>query len=282
MSGSSSGAAAARRWRALVVDDEPPARSLLSAMVADSPALAPAGECADGEEAVAAIRERRPDLVFLDVQMPGLTGFDVIARVGAARMPLVIFVTAYDAYALRAFDAHVFDYLLKPVEPARFDDAVARAAARLASDARAAEASTSAGDAGQQQLARRLEELVRDVRAAARVGERIPVRTAGAGGGRAVLLRPAEIDRVESEGNYLHVRAGAQTFVVREPLAEFQARLPPSQFARLNRSVLVNLDRVREVQPWFRGDYVVILADGERVVTGKTYRAEVRRLFGLE
>ena len=269
MSPSSGGA---RRWRALVVDDEPPARALLSAMVASSPSLEPAGECADGEEAVVAIRERRPDLVFLDVQMPGLTGFDVIARVGAERMPLVIFVTAYDAYALRAFDAHVFDYLLKPVEPARFDEAVRRAAARLTSDERA----------GDGVLARRLEELVADVRAAARVGERIPLRTAGAGGARAVLLRPAEIDRVDSEGNYLHVRAGAQTFVVREPLADFQARLPASQFARLNRSVLVNLDRVREVQPWFRGDYVVILADGERVVTGKTYRAEVRRLFGLE
>ena len=263
----------------LVVDDESVARQRVARLLRSRDDVTVVGEVSGGEQAVAEIRARRPDVVFLDVQMPGLTGFDVIARVGAERMPLVIFVTAYDAYALRAFDAHVFDYLLKPVEPARFDEAVRRAAARLTSDERAG---TPEGTTPPDALARRLEELVRDVRAVARVGERIPLRTAGAGGARAVLLRPAEIDRVVSEGNYLHVRAGAQTFVVREPLADFQSRLPPSQFARLNRSVLVNLDRVREVQPWFRGDYVVILADGERVVTGKTYRAEVRRLFGLE
>ncbi len=246
--------------RALIADDEPLARERVRTFLAAFPEIEVVRECGDGVEASAAIRELRPELVFLDVQMPGLDGFAVLEAVEAEAAPAVIFVTAHEAYAVRAFNVHAADYLLKPFTRARFVRAVERVLARGA-DARAA-------------AARQVAELLGHLRA--RVpDERIAVRT-----GEAVhFLRTAEIDWVEAEGNYVRLHARGQSHLLREPLHRMQARLDPRRFVRVHRSAVVNLDRVRRLEPWFHGEFEVVLEDGTRLRSSRTYSGRLRELI---
>jgi two-component system LytT family response regulator len=261
-----------RGWRTLVVDDEPPARALLASHIAERDDLHLVGECADGDSAVDAVHRLRPELVFLDIQMPGRSGFDVIRVVGVEAMPLVIFVTAYDEHAVRAFRAHAFDFLLKPLERAEFDDAVRRAVGRLQADeaARRASAPHSPSD-----LAERLDRVLAALEPRRGAEERLTIWTDG----RAVLLPTTEIDRVDVDGNYLVLHAGATRHVMRLTLSALEERLPPELFVRLNRSTLVNVNFIREIQTYFRGDFAVVLKDGSSVITGQTYRERLRARF---
>jgi two-component system, LytTR family, response regulator len=246
--------------RALIVDDEPLARERIRALLAQDPDVSLAGECRNGKEAVKAIREERPDLVFLDVQMPGPDAFEVIQEVGPARMPAVVFVTAYDRYALKAFDVHAVDYLLKPFDAARFHEALRRARAQIHANGRA-------------EAERKLAALIRELSAASGI-ERLAVKSAG----RVSFVGIDEIDYVEACGNYVRLHCGGERHLMRETLSGLESRLPARRFARIHRSTLVNLDRIRELQPLFHGDWAVVLRSGARLTLSRSYRERLRHL----
>jgi two-component system LytT family response regulator len=247
--------------RALVVDDETLARAQLRRLLGAAPDVDVIGECASGEDAAAAIERLRPDVVFLDVQMPHGDGFSVIKAIGPARMPLTIFVTAYDEYAIPALRAQAIDYLVKPVDPADLSAALQRAREQLRVRR-------------DQSLAERLERLV------GAASPRYVRRLLAKNDGRVVPILVDEIDWIEARDNYAVVHAGASAVTIRSTLTALADQLDPRQFARVHRSSIVNLARVREIQPWFRGEYVVILADGTRVGVGATYREELMGRLG--
>ena len=249
--------------RVLIVDDEPAARRGIRQRLATESDIEIVGECSDGAAAIEAIPDLRPDLVFLDIQMPELGGFEVIEAIGLARMPRVIFVTAYDAHAVRAFEVQALDYVLKPIDGARFRAALERARREVgrgdeALAGRIAAALEGLGRAGHRRWARRL-----------------AVRSPG----RVVLVDVGDIDRIEAAGNYAEVHVGPKAHVLRETLTSLESRLDPEHFTRVSRSAIVNIGRVRELQPMFNGDFVVILRDGTQVSGSRRYRATLDALF---
>ncbi|HXW06690.1 MAG TPA: LytTR family transcriptional regulator DNA-binding domain-containing protein [Vicinamibacterales bacterium] len=249
--------------RALLADDEPLARERLRTLLAGESWVELVAECRDGTEAIEAIPRLKPDLAFLDVQMPGATGFDVIARVGSDRMPLVIFVTAFDHYALRAFDVHALDYLLKPFDRERFQQALARARQQLER--------RSSGE-----FERRLLELVQDLRTPSQRLERFVVKS----GGRVFFVRSDEIDWIEAAGNYVKLHVGTDAHLFRETMNTLEAQLDPDVFYRIHRSHMVNIERVKELQPWFNGEYVVFLRTGARLTLSRGYREKLQERLG--
>jgi two-component system LytT family response regulator len=247
------------RCRVLVVDDEAPARRLARSLLAEMDAVEVIGDAARGQTAVDAIRQLRPDIVLLDVQMPGLDGFGVVAAVGVSNMPAVIFVTAYERYALKAFEVHAVDYLLKPFDHGRFRTAMERAIVRV----RSGRSSELSG-----RLEMLLNRLARD-----RSPDRITLKVDH----RHILIDAATIDCIEVSDKVVLVQTAEQIYRVRETLNRIERRLPPEQFVRIHRSVIVNIKRVKEIQTWFQGDYVLILNNGKRVMSGRAYRDVVRR-----
>lgn len=250
--------------RALIVDDEPLARKRLRDLLAPEPALEIVGEAASGSDAVKMIRAERPDLVFLDIQMPGTDGFGVVRAIAEDDPPLIIFVTAHDEHAIKAFEVEAVDYVLKPVLQPRLKEAVRRAVDRVRGGGGARDTS---GD-----LARLLARL--SVPAVSQPA-RLPIRRDGS----VTFVRVDEIDWLEADGDYVRIHAGKATHVIRETIAEALSKLPPAQFLRVHRSIVVNTERIREVQPWFKGDYVLILNDGTKLRSGRTYRAAVQALI---
>ena len=251
--------------RVLVADDEPIGRQRLVRLLQAEPDTDVVAACADGEEAVEAIREHAPDLVLLDIQMPGLDGFEVVAALGQAHQPAFIFVTAHDQYAVRAFEVHAFDYLLKPVDQDRLREAMGWA---LSATRRGPQGSNTG------RVLALLEEL--NARDRARERDRLVVRTPE----RAIFLRTETIDWIEAAGKFVHLHVGRTTHALRESMAELEQELDSARFLRISRSVIVNLDRIQEVQPWFQGDYVLILTDGTRLTSTRGYRENMRRLLG--
>jgi two-component system LytT family response regulator len=249
--------------RVLIADDEPLARERLRTLLAHEDWLEVMGECQNVPDAAAAITRLKPDLVFLDVQMPGGTGFDVIEIVGAARMPLVVFVTAFDRYALRAFDVHALDYLLKPFDRERFGQTLARARQQLERK--------SGGD-----LERRLLALVQDLKVPAHRLERFVIKA----GGRVFFVRSDEIDWIEAAGNYVKLHVGGDAHLFRETMNAIEAQLDPDTFYRIHRSHIVNIERVKELQPWFNGEYVVFLKNGTRLTLSRGYREKLQERIG--
>jgi len=208
------------------------------------------GECEDGSGAVTAIQQPRPDLVFLDAQMPEMNGFDVISALGAEQMPLIVFVTAYDEFALRAFEAQALDYLLKPFGEERLQKVLERARVFLAGGAERA-------------YQERLQTLLR-------VADKSqPTRLLVKSGDRTLVLRPAEIDWIEADDDYVHLHAGQQSHLLRAPLGELEQRLRGDGFVRIHRSRLVNLDRIKEFRPLSQGESVVVLKSGDRLNASK-------------
>jgi two-component system LytT family response regulator len=246
-----------------VVDDEPLARERVLSLLQQEADVEVVGECSDGTQAVSAIQEQSPDLVFLDVQMPGCDGFQVIRHVGADRMPTVVFVTAYDEYALQAFEVHALDYLLKPFGKDRFQQTLRHA--REALERR------RAGDLG-----RRLLALVHDIKPEPQRVERLVVKS----GGRVFFLRTDEIDWIEAAGNYVRLHLGAESHLFRETMNRMESRLDTRRFARIHRSRIVNTERIKELQPWFNGDYVVVLRDGTRLTLSRGYREKLQQRLG--
>ena len=249
--------------RVLIIDDEPIARRGILRLLRQEPDIEVVGECADGASAVAAISALSPDLVFLDVQMPELDGFAVIQAVGGNRMPAVVFVTAFDQHAVRAFDARAVDYVLKPVDPERFRRALQRARSRLAHPD---------------------DSFVRRVSEALKLIDRgdlqhYPSRLAIRSDGRVRLLDIADVDRIVAAGNYVEVHAGARQHLLRETMSSLEARLDPQRFIRISRAAIVSVSQIREVQPLFNGDFVVLLKNGAQVNGSRRYRAALDGLL---
>jgi two-component system, LytTR family, response regulator len=249
--------------RTLVVDDEPMGRERVLSLLQQEDDVEVIGECSDGTQAIAAIQQHSPDLVFLDVQMPGANGFGVIDAVGADRMPNVIFVTAYDEYALKAFEYHALDYLLKPFNRDRFKETLKHARASLER--------RRAGDLG-----RRLLALVNDIKPDAPRLERLVVKS----GGRVFFLRTDEIDWIEAAGNYVRLHLGEESHLFRETMNRMEGRLDSRRFVRIHRSRIVNTERIKELQPWFNGEYVVILRNGTRLTLSRGYRDRLQDQLG--
>lgn len=242
--------------RMLIVDDEPLARRHLRTILESDRDIEIVGDASNGREAVQMIARLAPDVVLLDVQMPEIDGFSVVAQLDPARIPMIIFVTAHDSYALKAFDVHAVDYVLKPVDRDRLMQAVARVKTRLAS---------SDGPSGADEL-KNLAALMK----AARDVERLAIRLDG----KHVLLPTESIDWIEAVDDYVRIHIGKASHLVRGTLTSFQSRLPPS-FMRIHRSAIVNTARIKEVFPNEQGDYRIILLDGTRLPSGRSYRAAV-------
>ena len=257
--------------RVLLVDDEPLARRRLRRLLAAESDVEIVGECGNGAEAPAAMRHHTPDLVLLDVQMPASDGFEVAAQVGPASLPLIVFVTAYDEYALRAFEAAALDYLLKPVRRTRLRSALGRAREQLALHA-AARAHSAAGE-------------VLDSPQPSQTSPTIPPPVTGRflidRGHHMDVVRVEDIDWVEAADNYVVVHIGGEHHRFRRTMEQLLERLPTDRFARIHRSTIVNLERVRQVHQWFHGGYLLVLADGTKLTTGRQYQAKLMERLHL-
>jgi two-component system LytT family response regulator len=255
--------------RTVIVDDEELARRGLRALSQRCEDLELICECRNGREAVEAIHRHRPDLVFLDVQMPGKTGFDVIGALAEAQRPHVVFVTAYDKFALRAFEVHALDYLLKPVNEERFDAALARVR----------EAMSHATD---NEIVRRVRQVAADLQVTASPSmvsavDRLPIKV----NGRIIVIRLADVDWIEADRDYVSVHMeGGKIWLMRETIAAVELRLALSGFVRIHRSAIVNAERVKELRPLDKGEYIVVLNDGTELKLSRNYRAAVERLVG--
>jgi two-component system LytT family response regulator len=247
--------------RTLIVDDEPVARRRIRRLLGSEQDFEVVGECSDGRAAIEAIRDERPHLVFLDVQMPEADGFTVIRAMGES-MPAVVFVTAFDQYAVSAFEVHAVDYLLKPFNRKRFAEAVVRARQQIA---RVAE----------QRSDERLLRLLKDLRTPRRYLARFVVR----GGGRLRLIDISQVDWIEAADNYVVLHAGTTAYTVRETMSRLADELDPERFVRVHRSTIVQIDRIVELLPTFHGDFVIVLHDGTRLNMSRSYREQVEAIL---
>ena len=243
-----SGIAGPATIRTLIVDDQLLAREMLRRMLKDEPDIEVVGMPASGPEAVEAIHSLSPDLVFLDVRMPELDGFGVLAQIDPSRMPAIIFVTANDDFALRAFDVHAVDYLVKPCTKERFHTALQRARRQI-----------QRNEAGATQ--QRLTALLEDLKAQPRLAERLP-----------------DIDWVEAADNYVKLHVGSEAHMLRETMTSLENKLPAERFLRISRSAMVNIEQIKELHPMFHGEYVVILRNGARLTLTRGYRDKLQRL----
>jgi two-component system LytT family response regulator len=243
----------------LIVDDEPLAREGLRMLLAEDPDVAAIHEAKDGREAVAAIRVTRPDLVFLDIQMPEMDGFSVVQEIGDEQMPAVVFVTAHDQYAIDAFEVNAIDYLLKPVTRERFVQALARAKTRLPAH--------SAPEASRQILS-----LLETLATPRRQLKRLAVRTAG----KTLFVDIDDVDWIEAAENYVRLHVGRASHLVHVALSTLERSLDPETFLRIHRSILVNVGRIKELEPALHGEYVVTLANDVRLRSGRTYHETLK------
>lgn len=254
-----------QKVRCVIVDDERLARQAIRDLLSADRELELVGEARDGDEALDLLQKTRADLLFLDIQMPEMSGFELIQALetqGTA-VPATIFVTAYDQYALQAFDAQALDYLLKPIDEPRFQRAVASAKTRVASQK---------GWYSAEQLMNMLSgsQLVR------KPPTRIPVKAKG----RVIFVRLEDVEWIEAEANYLRLHLAGESYLLRETMNSFEARVDGSQFMRIHRSTMVNIDRIRDVQPWFTGEYIVRMKSGKELTLTRTYRDNLRKLLG--
>ncbi len=249
--------------RALIIDDEPLARAMIREMLETDPEAEIVGECASGHEAIEAIGALVPDLIFLDIQMPELGGFEVLESFRNQPMPHVIFATAYDQYAVRAFEVHALDYLLKPFDQDRFNTAWLRAKDRIRED----------------RFNHREEHILAFLekpQAGLRYLERLVIKTEG----RVFFLDVDDVHCIEAEGNYVRVYNGQKTYLLRETISGLESQLDPKKFLRIHRSSIVRIDRIKELQPWFHGEYHVLLENGKKLTLSRNYRANLQDAVG--
>jgi len=248
--------------RVLIVDDEPLAREGIQMRLKGEPDIEVIGECRNGREAVTAILREAPDLVFLDIQMPRMDGFAVIDAIGAKCMPQVIFVTAYDEHALRAFAVSALDYLLKPIDGERFIEALGRARARIRGNNLAV-------------IAAQLQQMMAALKAEKEYLERLSIKSAG----RILFLPVDEIDWIEAADNYVQVHVGKTSHLLLATMNSLESRLNPQRFLRIHRSAIINLNRIKELQPMFHGEYRVILRDNTQLTSGRSYSKNLQKLL---
>lgn len=257
--------------RTLIVDDEKPARRRLRELLEKQPVIDIIKECTNGQDAVEQIRATAPDLLFLDIQMPGLNGFGVVNQIGVDRMPVTIFVTAFDQYALKAFEVSALDYLLKPFSDERFEHSLERALDFINTRQR--------GELNDRMLA--LLDRMQPNQAANKTSylERLAIKQSGQSG-RVIFLRVEEIAWIEAAGVYVEIHAGKNSWLHRVSLSELETRLDPQLFLRIHRSTIVNLRHIKELQPHSHGDFLVVLQDGQQLKLSRNYRAKVESSLG--
>ncbi|HYO63882.1 MAG TPA: LytTR family DNA-binding domain-containing protein [Pyrinomonadaceae bacterium] len=253
------------RIRVLVVDDEPLAREKIRTLLKDDPEVELVGECTNGAEAVAAVEVEMPDLLLLDVQMPEADGFAVLEALKSRHMPQVIFITAYDHYAVHAFEVHALDYLLKPFDRERFRAAIERAKAQIMRPSN-----------GGRDLDLRVLALLRQLEANSKYLERLVVKTAG----RVFFLPVEEIDWIEAEGNYVNVHTPKKSYLLRETISSLETQLDPRKFVRIHRSTIVQIARIQELQSWSHGEYRVRLHNGTELTLSRNYRENLQSVLG--
>jgi two-component system LytT family response regulator len=250
--------------RAMIVDDEPLARERIRTLLEAEDGIEVLAECEDGLSAVQIIERERPDLLFLDIQMPEMDGFRVLeSLVDLPASPAVIFVTAYDKYALRAFEVHALDYLLKPFDRERFSRAVARARELLKRERKGA-------------LDERLLALLADIKPEQSYLERLVIKSSG----RVFFIKTEEIDWIEAASNYVRLHTGRDSHLMRETMSALESKLDPKKFLRASRSVIVNIEKIKEMHPLFRGEYEIVLHTGARLTMGRAYRERLQELLG--
>lgn len=248
--------------RTIIVDDVDLARERIKILLDDAE-IEIVGEAANGRQAIKAIRDLKPDLIFLDVQMPQIGGFDVIEVIGVEKMPAVIFVTAYDEFALRAFEINAVDYLLKPFDEQRLKKAVLRAKREIRREEPANE------------IEERLRRLLKEVKPEPKYLKRIPVKSSRG----TTLVLTEEIDWINAAGHYLEIHAGRETHLIRERLSQIEQKLDPETFVRVHRSIIVNLDRIKSLHPLFNGDHLIILQNGQELNLSRTYHEKLMALL---
>lgn len=253
--------------KTVIADDESLARERIRTLLAEDPDIDVVEECASGLETVAAVQTYRPALLFLDIQMPELDGFGVLGQIEEGDIPTVVFVTAYDQYALQAFEVHALDYLLKPFDRDRFQKALQRAKSHV-----------SRHEKGE--LNTELAALLADLKSGAeqnsekRYLDRLVVKSKG----RVVFLKTDELDWIEAARNYVRLFAGGQSHLLRDTLSNIETKLDPKQFLRVHRSAIVRIDSIKQLEPWFHGEYVVTLHDGTKLTSSRSYSENMKRL----
>lgn len=248
--------------RAMIVDDEPLARRRIRDLLAGASDVEVVAECANGRDAIKRIEASVPDLLFLDIQMPEIDGFEVLETIGVGRVPIVVFVTSYDQFAVRAFEAQALDYLMKPFDDQRFNATLQRVRARL-------------GNRNRDDIEDRLSALLNEVRGRRGYLKRLAVPV----GNRSVFIRAREIDWIGAERNYIRVYSGGKGYLLRDSLTRIEAELDPAMFCRIHRSTIVNIDRIQSVETTFRGEYVLTLNDRTRLTAGRSYREALHSLL---
>jgi two-component system, LytTR family, response regulator len=251
------------RITAVIADDEALARRFIRRMLKDEHEIEVIAECANGKEAVAVIKKQNPDLVFLDVQMPEMDGFGVLQAIGHESLPQIIFTTAYEQYAIRAFELHALDYLLKPFDQARFKDAIKYARERFHSQ--------PAKDGRLQ-----INALLESIKNKPQYLDRLVIKS----GGRISFLQTEEINWIEADDKYVHLHTGKTSSMVRQTLSAMEAQLDPKKFKRIHRSTIVNVARIKELQPLFNGEYSVLMDDGTKLTLSRNYKDKLFELFG--
>ena len=253
------------RIRAVIADDEPAGRRAIHLLLSKDPEIEIVGQARSGEETVHTILKSQPDLLFLDVQMPEIDGFEVLQAIGVGRVPAVVFVTAYDQFALRAFEAHALDYLLKPYDDERFAAALQRARERIRQHQQ--------GD-----VDRRLLALLKEARGDRGYVQRLVVPS----GQRSVFIRAEQIDWIEAERNYVRLHVGGQSYLLRENVSRIAASLDPAAFCQIHRSTIVNIDRIQAVESLSNAEYLIVLHDGTKLSSGRKYRGNLHALMGKD
>jgi two-component system LytT family response regulator len=248
--------------RAVIVDDEELGRDRIQSLLGLQPDVEIVAVCPDGASAVETIDRAQPDLVFLDVQMPGMDGFEVVENLDPARLPEVVFVTAHDGHAIRAFEIHALDFLLKPFDQTRFEKALERARAQIVA---------KKGPV----IDSRLTQLLEELREERKYPERLIVKSSG----RVFFVRTEEIDWVEASGNYVKIHTKSEAHLLRESMKNMEAKLDPKTFVRIHRSAIVNIDRIKELEPWFHGEYIVIMRDGTRLTASRVFSDRLSALI---
>ncbi len=244
--------------RALIIDDESLARRFIRRMLQDDDEVEIVGECGNGKDAVAMIRKRDPDLIFLDIQMPEMDGFSVLEALGVEQLPEIVFTTAYEQYAIRAFELHALDYLLKPFDQARFCDSIKQAKERL---------SQRQFDDGRLQIGALLENVKREPSYL----DRLIIKADG----RIKFLKTQEIDWIEADDKYVHLHTGKTARMVRQTLTAMEALLDPQRFQRIHRSAIVNVERIKELHPLSAGEHAVVMEDGTKLTLSRKYKDKV-------
>ena len=246
----------------LIIDDEPLARQRIRDLLVNEKEIDVAGESGNGVEAVAMIHDKKPDLIFLDVQMPEMDGFQVVENIKPEMMPHIIFVTAYDQYALRAFEVHALDYLLKPFDQDRFQKALDRAKKQIEFQ--------KDGD-----FSYRLKELLHEIKSDDTYLERLIIKSEG----RIFFVKTDEIDWIEAAGNYVTLHVGNEEHLMRDTMNSMEKKLDPKKFFRVHRSKIVNFECIKEIKPWFNGEYLIVLNDDSQLTLSRKYRERLKDFF---